>query len=417
MFFVDRPSFCSLLLRPEYNDFRHLLEESFNSNKLTSDEEEWFNSDKLTNDDGINAALEVLHEKNWRGCGPSASGGDIQMTDVGGKSPDIMETLMENAIEEFGLAPRDVYRGIFDLPDINPEHDAAVEQADYLELAKFITKFPHHISLNTLSHKLIAVEPIFDRARLRVKSWEIDFRSPRILEKVMDSSQFKEDAQVWEFYNSILRSSAASVMAGHLFEQIVHRIFAHDRKDSILKSQPTCMVSDGKNPPTFSAGPSPTPTPTPASVSLPPQLSTGAMDTVVVDFKSEDLNVTLEENKYYKPKAENDALFDSFVLRRGPQNAITISVFQITISQTHGGSDKGLENIRKIMARIKKLDDSKADVKVEYFLVCPDNKPHRWTMPAVWKLTIAQNNHQGDVFCMRVHVPGMSCSLPILRPS
>ena len=141
------------------------------------------------------------------------------------------------------------------------------------------------------------------------------------------------------------------------------------------------------------------------------------MDIVEVDFKSKDLNVTLDKNKYYKPTAENDPLFDSFVLCRNAKKSVTICIFQITISKIHGGSDKGLENICKIMAHIKGLLKKTDSIKVEYYLVCPDNGPHQWTMPAGWKGATSQNNYQGEVFCLRVHVPGTSRSFPILRPS
>ena len=331
------------------------------------------------------------------------------MTDAVGRSPDIMETLVENAIEEFGWAPRDVYQGVFDLLFIRHEHDEAVELADHFELAKFVVQFPH-LNQSPLSHKLITVEPVFNH--LEHDSWETGFKSAQIVGKVMGSSGLKEDKFLWSKYNSLYRVAGASGFTGHLFEEIVHRIFAHGWEDSALRSQPTPMVSDGKDPPTFSTVPSFTP----ASVSHFPQLSTSPTDAVTVDFRSKDLNVTLENNKYYKSKAANNPLFGSFIVHHDPNNAVTISVFQMTISQAHGGSNKGYENIRRIMGHIKVLlrglKGYNTDVKVQYFLVCPDDEPRRWSMAADWYDKDLENNHRGDAFCVRVRVPGTSLFTP-----
>ena len=412
MFSLTVLRFCSLPLHSDYNDFRIELEGSRN---------------KQPRNDQIEAALAVLRRKEdeeklqreedekphrWSD-GPSASGEDVEMTDsedrspdtyaeaadAVGKPPDIMETLMKNAIEEFGRAPRDVYRGVFDLPFIRHEHNEAVEKTDYSELAKFAIQFPQHLNFNPLSHELIAVEPIF--LYLNVDSWKIEFKSARVLGKVMDSPQFREGTLLWDFYNSLHRSPGASDMAGHLFEQIVHRIFAHGWGYSVLRSQSTPMISDGNDPPTFSADPSSTP----ASVSLLPRLFTSATDVVEFDPMLKDLDVTVDGNKYYKLKVDNHALFDSFTVGRDLGGAVVISVFKITFSTTHGGSTGGYKYIRKIMGRVKRLlthREPGTEIKVAYFLVCPEGERRQWRMPIGWN----NNTAQGEAFCMRIRVPG-----------
>ena len=336
---------------------------------------------------------------------------DAEPTDAVGKPPDIMDTLMENATEEFGWAPRDVYYGVFDLPFIRREHNAAVAQVDYSQLAAFAIQFSKELHLTPLSHKLIAVNPIASKSKNN-DSWTIEFKSAWVRGKIMDSARSKEDAYFWNVYNSLRKVGGASALAGHLFEEIVHRIFAHGWNDAVLKSQPTPMVSDGNDPPTFSADPSSTP----ALGSLLPPLSTGAMDTVVVDFKLKDLNVTVDDGKYYTSSAGNHALFNSFTIGRDLSGAVLISVFQITISTTHGGSTEGYEHIRKIMGCVKSLLKARepgTEIKVAYFLVCPESERRQWNMPIGWN-KVVQNNHRREAYCVRVCVPGMSYSLPIL---
>ena len=331
---------------------------------------------------------------------------NVEAADAVGKPLDMMETLMKNAIKVFGWAPRDVYHGVFDLPFIREEHDRAVQHADYSQLATFATQFSRELHLTSLSHELIAVDPIADL--LNHDSWKIDFKSAWVLGKVMDSARSQKDAYFWNVYNSLRRVVGASALAGHSFEEIVHRIFAHGWDDKFLRSEPTPMVSDGNDPPTFSADPSSTPAPG----SLLPPLSTSAMDAIAVDFKLKNLNVTVGDNKYYKPSIGNHALFDSFTVSREPSGAVLISVFRITVSTTHGGSTEGYKHIRKITGHVKSLlkaGEPGTEIKVAYFLVCPEDKRCQWSMPIGWNEVIqnkvVQNTHHGEAYCVRVRVP------------
>jgi hypothetical protein len=134
------------------------------------------------------------------------------------------------------------------------------------------------------------------------------------------------------------------------------------------------------------------------------------MTATSVDFNPPQLsNVTLENNIYHTPTTANNPLFDSFAIdfdRR--KNTFVISLFQMTTSETHGGLAKGYPNIRKIMARVRKLleeKDSNAAVKVRYFLVCPDDGSQRkWQMPDGWNENTDTNDHRGDVFCIYIPI-------------
>jgi len=82
----------------------------------------------------------------------------------------------------------------------------------------------------------------------------------------------------------------------------------------------------------------------------------------------------------------------------------------MTTSEERKGSAKDYPHIHKIMTRVHKLleeSHSKHEVKVVYFLVCPnDASEHQWQMPAGWDQYITENDHRGECFCMRVPVPG-----------
>jgi hypothetical protein len=123
--------------------------------------------------------------------------------------------------------------------------------------------------------------------------------------------------------------------------------------------------------------------------------------------------VTLDNDKYYTPTMANNSLFDSFAIDYNPkQRTAVISIFQITISSTHGGSAEGYARIRKIMVRVhdlirEKHPKGKVTVTVEYFLVCPEGESnHRWQMPAGWGEYTKHSDYRGSAFCIRIPVKG-----------
>ena len=393
--------YCSLSLHPDYNKFRTGLEESLKNDQTNS------------NDYLINAALAVLRGKNFRykrGNGPPATGQDTKMLRCAFK------VLLENAIEEFGYAPRDVYSGVFDLPSTRAERNEAVCGANYSALAEFATQFSWDCHLNSRSDMLIIVKPM--KYLPNMDGWDIDFKSAYVLEKVMASAQSKHDGYLWRVHHTFKGDSASSTLAGYLFEAIVHRLFAHGWKD--IPHKPIPMVSDLntlptsppnlKKSPTFSSDAVSTPAWVPL---LPPLFADGSMDTAIVDFTSEGLNVTLDSNKYYKPGVTNNALFDLFTVGRDLQGAFLISVFKITVSESCGGSTDGYKHIRKIMQCVKtQLQDQQepeTEVKVGYFLLCPEDGSRQWNMPPKWDTNVILNDHRGEVYCVRVCVPGTLC--------
>lgn len=331
---------------------------------------------------------------------------DIKMTDVVVRPSDVdhaFETLVKNATEEFGHAPRDVYLGIFEPSCTRETHDEAVRQVDYSALAAFATRFLWDRSLNTFPDRLVAVKPI---AFLPDEDkWEIDLKSARVLGKVMGLMRSKHDGYLWGIYHSFRGASGNSNLAWHLFEEIAHRVLTRGWQGPVRRSQPIPMVSDGKNPPTFSSDPSSTS----ASVSLLSPLLTGRTDTTNFDFKLDDLNVMVDDNRYYRQNVGDNPLFHSFTVGRNLHGTVIISIFRITVSKTTGGSTEGYQHIRKIMKRVKGLLNEKepnTEIKIAYFLVCPEDQLRRWSMPADWCELTEENDHRGEAFCVRIRAPG-----------
>ena len=102
-------------------------------------------SGSTTDDIDINAMLEVLQKRkkdpedqadNNGGTGTT----DENMTDDEGMEQDLenrvgdaFRTLVENATEEFGFSPCDVYQGVFTLYRIRSDHKARSRRLNYSE--------------------------------------------------------------------------------------------------------------------------------------------------------------------------------------------------------------------------------------------------------------------------------------------
>lgn len=146
------------------------------------------------------------------------SGGDdggVGMADEAGKpqhSVDPFKILLQNAIEEFGFAPRDVYDGVFDLPTARAKHNAAVWQLDHLALKSLVRKFTNDRELSGISHHVVAVHPFQDPQG--IDGWQMGFKSVRIGEKVARLMRFVEKQHLRDLYKEFHKSSETTTLAG-----------------------------------------------------------------------------------------------------------------------------------------------------------------------------------------------------------
>ena len=421
--------YYSLRLHPRYNGFLSKLEQSLpllDAPTLPT-----------IGDNVIDAALEVLRERKKvveaemngdpddmdDGFTTSATDRDEDMADEAGQPPTLvitvdnaLEILVDNAIEEFGFAPRDVYGGVFNPHGTRRKHAHVVENLDYTAMQKTVRFFSAKSGLDSITSRHVVV--VFPRPHptdslLNDDRWAIDFKSIRIAKKATERMQLLQFEQLHEMFGLFHRIPASSTLAGWVFEAIVHRLFSGGWQSESVP-QPIRMDLKGpENSPTFytdspsSADPSSS---TPGTPSSP--LRTHARDVTLVNLAPRQLSdVTLDDDRYYIPTATNNLLFDSFIIDvKG--SASVISIFQMTTSEKHEGLHKGYRLIRKIVARVRRLlmksyPDSAVTVTVAYFLVGPDVRSgYQWDMPIGWDENYRNNDHRGECFCLRIPVPG-----------
>jgi len=416
---------CSLSLSPDYDTLRSILEEYLpHLDRLTAPK---------TGDSRVDAILEVLHRERERERvaavavaaveeeeeeeeavgdylgklkdntrAPAMDQGEVSQVDQA-EQPQVPVYTMERALtilvriatEEFGFIPRDVYRGILDLPEMRRDHTITSGHVDYSRLKELIIAFACDGELGPASQHVVVVFPTENWTASDL--WDIDFKSIRVAEDAAEVMRRTTDQDMWKAYNTIHRLPYGSdALAGRIFEEIAHRVFC---ERSTLLCHP--MISEGAEPPTFltSTGP----------LSLHLSRFPGGRVHTRVDFKSMLSNVTLDSNRYYVPIASDHPLFDSFAID-AHSRPVVISVFQITVAPKCKGSAEGYLHIRRLKAHVRKLLKGVGYVrppciKVQYFLVCPDDgSERRWEMPAGWGEG-SKGSHRGDVFCIRVRPP------------
>ena len=333
------------------------------------------------------------------------------------KVDNAFEILVKNAIEEFGFAPRDVYDGVFKLSETKMDHADELGRFDYDKLREIVETFSvEHGLVYEQSHRVVVVFP-HPPEDLSFDRWGIDFKSIRIREKMIELMLLHEDKSLREMYQFYRRINSSN-LAGLLYEGIVHHVFSEGWRSG-PPPQPIRMGSNGCVPPIFSTDPGSS---TPDDTLFFKPLRADTRRATRVDFTGRKLSgVTLDNDKYYIPTAANNPLFDSFTIDSDPSlDNVMISIFQVTISETHRGSAKGYPHIRKIMDHVRGLlkeKKCKATVKVGYFLVCPDDRSRReWQMPVGWEKSAKVNDHRGDCFCLLVPVSGRRDTLCLFAP-
>jgi hypothetical protein len=150
---------------------------------------------------------------------------------------DALRILVQNAIKEFGYAPRDMCRGVFNPQVARDDHDAALNTLRFEDLEKFIGEFSRRQSLESeRSHCILEVYPQ-PNIGLSADKWTVNFKSDHIAKKVL--VKMREDQRLRNTYRHHRDIPIASGSAGSTFEPIVHNMLARGwESDGVQPPQP-----------------------------------------------------------------------------------------------------------------------------------------------------------------------------------
>ncbi|HEV7736854.1 MAG TPA: hypothetical protein VGO47_05695, partial [Chlamydiales bacterium] len=248
-------------------------------------------------------------------------------------------------------------------------------------------------------------------------SWTLDFKSKWIGQNIMDRLPAAETRELCERFLFFKNCMSSSQAAGRCFEQYAIRVIA---TTSEADNWPLIRMQSevpGDDAPRFS-------------------FATNALldEKILPKVKRELFPLSFmrklptqfmfKNNVYYVPPEPNNPLFDYILITIGDSSA-ELWVFQMTTSSVHGGSSKGYKRIRSVIHRLKdqlrerqgpvpkapksggKQTASDVVVKVRYILVVPkeaeeDSSKYVWQFPENWNEDVKQNDHRGDVYCLKI---------------
>ena len=125
--------------------------------------------------------------------GTSEASYDGEMAAVDDKADSVDEalrTVIYDATEEFGFAPRDAYNAIIKPSGTRKEHAKAVTKLTYSDLMAFVKTFADDCELSRVSHLIVAVSP--HQSEPNCDRWTINFKSPRIAKEVVQKMRLLE---------------------------------------------------------------------------------------------------------------------------------------------------------------------------------------------------------------------------------
>jgi len=179
------------------------------------------------------------------------------------------------------------------------------QRISFSELMTNIRTFVRYHELDGLSHQVVVVYPLkcFDG----YDHWGMDFKSIRIAEEVMGWMRSEEDEHLRKMYGFLRKFSEGSALAGWISEATIHRMLSGGQQLRGPTLQPIPMVSDGRDPPTFTDSSSLSSSTPDTSLSSLAPLHADARRTVMrVNLIHGLSNVTLDNDRYYVPATTNN---------------------------------------------------------------------------------------------------------------
>jgi hypothetical protein len=311
---------------------------------------------------------------------------------------EVLDRILDNAIEAFGSAARDVYMAIFTPEAAEEDINDAMSNMDYNALDEAVRRL-NNVEGGDNSHRLFSME-VTDPTR---RSFKVRFKSRYIRTKVLNHLEFLKNHDIAATIRKLKQLSDSSSYAGTVYESHATRVLATGVAPSsgLVSMQTETDKISFSIPRDTTVSPSPFSRPRKRSYAcssnLPGELDFG-------DAEGESL-----ADYIWIPMAQNNPLFDAFVIEFKFDDShqkidAAVWVLQVTLSRVHRGSSKGYEMIDVIRKKTKRAMLAMAraykirkpgNVTVKYVLVSPEGG--RWKLPEKdWETC------EGDVFYQRV---------------
>jgi hypothetical protein len=341
--------------------------------------------DDATEDDAVDDATEddAMDDETGVDATDDATGSGAT-NNVAVEVDDVVDKILDNTIEAYGSSPRDVYTSIQAPVLAQVRITTAMTSETYIGLRDAVLRLERSEAGNTFSHSIFSMhitEPL-KSAHLRTSiGFEVQFKSHWIKAMVLKHLEFLQHLDTAVMIKEMKAVTHSASLAGFLYEGFA-------AKELAVGLPPRDLVSMKANVRTTTffvpnrGRTTKSPFNRPRERSY-PSFSTGpaALEFDVGPGKSLD-------DYFWIPMAPNNPPFDAFVIEFN-QNVAVVWIIQMTLSETHGGSEQGYQMIRLIKTKVQEAMETihtkqqkrrKANnVKLNYVLVSPD--PGQWKLP------------------------------------
>jgi hypothetical protein len=301
---------------------------------------------------------------------------------------DVLDKLLDNAIEAYGSSPRDIYGAIFSPALVKNSITLALWGQTYNDLRDTVVRLARVEAGNAFSDSIFSMQVTErpENAHLRRSlGFEVQFKSLWIKAMVLKHLEFPQHLDTAVMIKDMKAVTDSASFAGFLYER-----FAAKELAAGLSSRDLVSMKAKVRTTTFfvpNEGRRTTKSPfNRARERSYPSFSTGP---VALEFDVRPGNSLADY--FWIPMAPNNPLFDAFVIEFNQKfDAAIVWILKMTMSENHGGSEQGYQLIRLIKTKVQQAMETMShtkhrkhrkanNVKLKYVLVSPD--PGQWTLP------------------------------------
>ncbi|CAA7270214.1 unnamed protein product [Cyclocybe aegerita] len=321
--------------------------------------------------------------------------------------------LVDDAIEEYGLAARDIYAAIFAPAELADDHKVVLHKACY-EFLKLIVEqlWDETMAYPEAGDRIFCAYPSPETSTDSPRSlWLLNFKSTRIAKRVMEQLRACAQDRLEELYTAYRVVPGLSVLVGWFFEALAVRYLICGQ----LKNMDLAEMrrpSDGlDNAPTFKIDLPPS---SKCRVSLPMARRSDCILELSEKFNRQTLPTGFRSRCFYIPDASNNPLFDALFVEESTDNTalhFVLWMFQATTGVDHKGLREGYSSAQKVMLALNKSAQAVSKVvrfEIRYVLIFPeDNKrtTASWHMPEGWTEKLQSLDHREKVYYLDIPIP------------
>ncbi|KZT01990.1 uncharacterized protein LAESUDRAFT_752398 [Laetiporus sulphureus 93-53] len=300
------------------------------------------------------ASQDIETERMNASNGEEMNNDDIKRRTV----ENVIERFLDDSMGAFEFSAQDVYKGIMDPADLRRSISKQLNELNFDTLVETISKMQPDgttITDTSISHTLFVIEA--KHAGDSVDKWEdsqVEFKSCWIKTQILERLDFLQNVDLMKILNHFKGVSFAASFNGWVYERYAINILSSGKDQSSSLIPMACKENcSGTETRSFTVQSGPANGGNPFEHHRKQEIAYFPNKS----FKVDDDRLKSFREYFWTPEFINNPLFDAFCVNfKLVGNTVypVVWILQMTVSSEHGGSDKGYERIKSIMAKATK---------------------------------------------------------------